>query len=382
MSRTVAVEMAQDGGYQERREVLSPAINVIGLPFFFIAAVLSFYSAYPLLHEAQGSLGPFPIWPFFLHILAAILTGLGVFLALGKEEQSRNGWGLFMAMFAFLAGPVGVLGGILSYLLARGQPRQSPLTDVVKAEMFVTSVDEVEPDDLQSLDLKIRDEAQVEPIIDMLPLADIPTAIAIVNRLRERGERADIEMIREVSNDPRPEVYQYALAILDKMEKQFAGLVYGLAQEIKEHPKDPTLRVEMAKLHIEYIQSGLLDESLTDYYWELTLSHLFEAMLKHPGKAELGADFAQLLAMQDLVSEAAAVARVVLKKDPSFIQAQFLVLQSLFNQAVEGAEPQALSMARKTALENAWAVRMPKKRQPGMGPTYDLAHFWFGGDNA
>lgn len=381
MSRTIAVERDDLGHYHESRHILSPEINLLGVPFWLIAILLSGYSSYILLFGAEGSQGPFPFLGFFLHCLAAACTGLGVYIALGRDEEARTGWGLFTGMFAFLAGPVGVLGGILSYLLARGQPRQMPLTEVVKAEMFIKAIDEEDSDEVQSLALKIRDEAQVEPIVDMLPLADIPTAIAIVNRLRERGERQDIEMIREVSNDPRPEVYQYALAILDKMEKKFAGEVYALAQEIKERPNDAQLRIDMAKLHIEYIQSGLLDESLRDYYWELTLSHLFQAMLSHPKNTGLGSDFAQLLAMTGLVEEAGTVAAIVLKKEPSLLQAQLLVLQGMFQKATEG-DTEALAEARKTALSNGWAVHVPRKRTTGLGPTYDLAHFWFGDENA
>lgn len=381
MSRTIAVERDELGHFQERRHILSPEINLLGVPFWLIAILLSGYSAYILLFGAEGAQGPFPFVGFLLHCLAAVCTGLGVFIALGRDEEARTGWGLFTAMFAFLAGPVGVVGGILSYLLARGQPRQMPLTEVVKAEMFIKAVDEEDSEEVQSLALKIRDEAQVEPIVDMLPLADVPTAIAIVNRLRERGERQDIEMIREVSNDPRPEVYQYALAILDKMEKEFAGKVYALAQEIKERPDDAQLRIDMAKLHIEYIQSGLLDESLRDYYWELTLSHLFQAMLSHPKNTGLGSDFAQLLAMADLVEEAGTVAAIVLKKEPSLLQAQLLVLQGMFQKATEG-DLEALVEARKTALSNSWAVHVPRKRTTGLGPTYDLAHYWFGDENA
>lgn len=360
------------------RNTLSSVINLLGIPLFIIAVVASFWGAKILLLEPPGTMGDFPFWGFFLHCVGAFFCGLGVFVALGSGEESRTGWGLYTGIFAFLAGPVGVLGSILCYLLARGQPRVTPLTEVVKAEMFVTVLDEEEPDEVQSLDLKIREEAQVEPLIDMLPLADIPTAIAIVNRLRERGSKTDIEMIREVSNDSRPEVYQYALAILDKMEKEFAGEVYVLSEEIAQRPTDAQLRVEMAKLHINYMNSGLLDESLSEYYWELTLSHLFEAMLSHPDKSELGSDFAQLLATQGLVQEASTVAKQILKKDPSLIQAQLLVLRSLF-EGVDSDDTSGLIEAHKTSLENAWAVRVPKKRSQGIGPTFDLANFWFGG---
>jgi hypothetical protein len=348
---------------------------------FALALGLSCAASYWLLRSGAEP-AVFPWFGFAVHVGASVLTGAGIAIALGPEETARHGWATFLGIFALLAGPAGVVLGIISYLVARGQPTRTPLTEVVKAEMFVTVVAEEEPEDLATMDLKIREQSQVEPFIDMLPVADIPTAIAIVNRLRERGQRRDIEMIREVTSDPRPEVYQHALAILDKMEKIFAARVCSLQQEIHLNPKRASLRVEMAKVHLDYIQSGLLDESLRDYYWELSLAHLFEAMLARPQCAELGADLAQLLAIKGLIAEAGAVATVVLKKNPSMLQAQFLVVQSMYEKALEEGSTQGLLAAKRTALESAWAVKLPKKRTAGLGPTYDLAHFWFGDRHA
>lgn len=364
------------------RSTLSEEVNPRSIPVFLLALLLSGVASYLMLRAGWAQSTPFPWLGFSLHSLAALATGGGIALALGPEETARYGWAVFLSMFAFLAGPVGVILGIASYLMARGQPTRTPLTEVVKAEMFVTVVADEEPEDLATLDLKIREQSQVEPFVDMLPVADIPTAIAIVNRLRERGQRQDIEMIRQVTLDPRPEVYQYALAILDKMEKEFAARVYALQQEIHSHPKRPGLQVEMARLHLDYMRSGLLDESLCDYYWELSLSHLFEAMLSAPQNPELGADLAQLLAEKAMTTEAAAVASVVLKKNPGMQQAQLLVVQALYEKALEEGSTAGLLSAKRTALESAWAIRLPKKRTPGLGPTYDLTHFWFGDRDA
>ena len=366
---------------QASRSTLAEEVEPRSIPFFLAGLTLSCLAAKWLL-GGQQDMVTFPWLAFATHLLASLLTGAGIAIALGPEETARHGWALFLGVFAFLAGPVGVVGGIISYLMARGQPTRTPLTEVVKAEMFVTMVPEEEPEDLATLDLKIREQAQVEPFIDMLPMADIPTAIAIVNRLRERGQRQDIQMIREVSNDPRPEVYQYALAILDKMEREVAARVCELQQEIHLHPKRANLRVQMARLHLDYVQSGLLDESLLDYYWELTLSHLFEAMLLSPQRAELGADLAQLLALQGLYEQAGAVAALVLKKNPSMLQAQLLVVQSLYERALENDSSQGVLAAKRAALESAWAINLPRKRTPGLGPTYELAHFWFGDRDA
>lgn len=360
------------------RHTLAEEVNPRSLPLFAIALALSCWAAYRLLLQPSAPQDGFPWSTFAIHILASLLSGAGIVIALGAEETARHGWAAFLGVFAFLAGPVGVVLGVASYLVARGQPTRLPLTEVVKAEMFVTVVPDEEPEELATMELKIREQSQVEPFVDMLPVADIPTAIAIVNRLRERGQRPDIEMIRQVTSDPRPEVYQYALAILDKMEKEFAARVYTLQQEIAEHPRRASLRVQMAKLHTDYIQSGLLDESLREYYWELSLSHLFEAMLTSPQNADLGADLAQLLALQGLTEQAGAVAAVVLKKDPSKLQAQFVAVQAIYEKALREENLHGVFAARRSALESAWAVKLPKRRTPGQGVSYDLAHFWFG----
>lgn len=363
------------------RSTLAEEVNPRSVPVFALALGLSAAASYLLLRSNAQPM-EFPWLGFLMHTLAAVATGMGIAIALGIEETARHGWAAFLGVFAFLAGPVGVVLGIASYLVARGQPTRTPLTEVVKAEMFVTVVAEDEAEDLATLDLKIREQAQVEPFVDMLPVADIPTAIAIVNRLRERAQRQDIEMIRQVTSDPRPEVYQYALAILDKMEKEFAARVYALQQEIHLHPKRAALRIEMARLHLDYMRSGLLDESLCDYYWELSLSHLFEAMLAAPQQPELGADLALLLAEKELVAEAGAVASVVLKKNPGMQQAQLLVVRAAYEKALEEGSTAGLLAAKRTALESAWAISLPKKRSSALGPTYDLAHFWFGDRDA
>ena len=380
MSQTVAVEVEEAGESRNDSVVLPEELNLLCIPFFLVGLLVSLYSAKLLLFSGGGGQGAFPWWPFFLHLCAALIAALGILLAGGKHDKSRHGWALFTVIFSIMAGPLGLLGGALGFFFARSTSKGHNLLDVIKAEMFVTNAEEEEGTELGSLDLQIRQETQVEPIVDLLPLADVPTTIAIINRLREDGGREDIEMIRSISADPRPEVYQFALSILDKMEKQFAADVYSLSTEIADHPKDPALRIEMAKLHLNYIESGLLDDSLRDYYWELTLSHLFEAMLSSPQNPELGADFAHLLALQGLVDEASTVASVVLKKEPSLVQAQLLVLRAHFERATGGKDDGALMTARKTALENSWAVRLPRKRVGGQTTTYDLTHFWFGGE--
>lgn len=361
------------------RATLAADMQLRSLPWLVFALASSSFGAWAI---GQAPPGEFPWLGATCHTLGAVATGWGIATALGPGETARHGWALFLGTFALLAGPVGVIFAVVSYLLARGQPTRLPLTEVVKAEMFVTEVPDCEPEELLPLDLKVREHAQIEPFVDLLPVADVATAIAMVNRLKERGQRADVEMIRRLTADPRPEVYQYALAVLDKLERGFAARFFELAQQSQENPRGLGPKLELARLHLEYIQSGLLDDLLEEYYWEIALGHLFEALLARPQHPELGADLAQVLALRGLVREAGQVATVVVRRQPSLLQAQLLILESLYQQALESQDPGLLLSAKRTALESAWAVSLPSTRSRDGGSTYDLAHFWFGDRDA
>ncbi|MGE0488256.1 MAG: hypothetical protein AB7S38_03465 [Vulcanimicrobiota bacterium] len=368
--------MAEEAAVKDDRKKLSSDINPIAWLIWVVGLVLSLLGTWMLVREQTLV---FPTVAVLLYLAGAVLTAGGTGLALSLTDPAGWAWASLSGVMALLVGPLGVVMGVVCYLMARGQPTGQPLTEVVKAEMWIKAEEPEEVDELAPLDLKIREQARTEPIVDLLPYADVATAIAIVNRLRERGNHDDIQMIRQISRDPRPEVYQYAISQLDRLEKEFAGRIYRIEADMKAQPARTELRIDLAREYLRYIDSGLLDEGLRDYYWELTLAHVFEAMLAHPRGEELAVDVAHLLHMQGLYKSATRVAQAALKRAPESLQGQLLVLQTMVDQAQAEGKYTLLREARTRALESAWAVPVPKKREAGAGPTFDLAHFWFEG---
>lgn len=363
----------------DNRRRLKRDMNPLAWVLWVIGFFISCYAAYLLV------VTPAPAFPWLgvlLHVVATALIGGGVGLALSLTDPAGWAWASIATFFTFLVGPIGALLGVFCYLVARGQPTGEPLTEVVKAEMWIRTDEPEEIEDLPPMDLAILEQARVEPIVDLLPYADVTTTIAIINRLKDRANKEDIEMIRQIAQDKRPEVYQYAIAQLSRMERDFNSRIYGLGAEIKAKPAHTELRLELAKVYLEYIESGLLDESLRDYYLELTLAQVLEAMLKHQYAQELAVDVAHLLHYHGLYREASSVAQAALKRDPANLKGQLLVLHAMFERAQEQARPTLLKEAKTRALESGWAVHVPKKRSAGLGPTFDLANFWFEGRKA
>jgi hypothetical protein len=262
------------------------------------------------------------------------------------------------------------------YLFGVGQPTEMPLVDVVKAEMFVRSAPTHVRHEVVAFDVQLREELRTQPIVDLLPYADTATAIAIVNKLAEQRKPEDLKLLRQMSQDRRAEVYQFALSKLDEFDRDYATRIFHLKEQLRYAPDDVGLRVELAKVYYDYTNSGLLDESLTEYYWEMTLAQLFDAMRLEHSRLDLVVDMARLFLMRDMVLEAEAAAQDVLRKEPANLDAQLVLLECLTARAQEEGNPYLLQQARVRALESAWAIKLPRSRE--QHPLYKVAQYWFG----
>lgn len=326
---------------------------------------------------APGSTGleAFPVGACLLHFVATALAVAGTWVSMGSNHQAARGWSVIVGFFAFFGGPLGYLAGVLCYLFGIGQPTELPLVDVVKAEMWIKQSSHT-VHDIPNFEAELQQELTTQPIVDLLPYADVPTSIAIINKLFETRSRDDVKLLHKMTQDRRLEVYQYALSKLDELEKDYGTRIFHIKEQLRFRPNDPVLRVDLAKLYLDYTHSGLLDGLLEDYYWELTLAQIFEAIrFDERARAELIPEVGKLFIEKKMFKEAALMVEDSLKKDASQVGQQMLLLNSLYSQAMNENRPELLAEARRHALESGWAVKLPRRRE---GKLYDSVHFWFG----
>ena len=340
-------------------------------------ALCSIIACFVMLSSAprDTSVGGFPWFGAGLHLTGVVLAYFGTRVAKGSHPSSA-GWALLVSFFALFGGPLGFLAGVACYLFGVGQPTEMPLVDVVKAEMFVRTASASKVEHVGAFDVQLREELRTQPVVDLLPYADVATAIAIINKLADQRKRGDLIMLRELSQDRRPEVYQFALSRLDEFERDYATRIYHLKEQLTYRPDDVGLRVELAKVYYDYTNSGLLDDSLEDYYWEMTLAQLFEGMRFESHRQDLVVDMARLFLMRQMYREAEAAVEDVLRKEPANLDAQLLLLECLTERAQIEGDPALLQQARKRALESAWAIKLPKSQE--QHPLFKVAQYWFG----
>lgn len=330
--------------------------------------------AFSLVFEGSGA--GFPWAGSCLHLVATALAGAGTAFAKGLTHPAARGWAALVVFFAFFGGPLGYLAGVACYLFGVGQPTEMPLVEVVKAEMWIKPAPERE--ELVTFEAQLREELRTQPIVDLIPYADVPTAIAIINKLAETRSFDDVQLLRRMSTDRRPEVYQYALSKLDTMEREYALRIFRLQDQLTARATEAPLRIELAKVYLEYTESGLLEGALYDYYWELTLGQVLEAILLDPSRRDLLLDLARLFTARRRYAEAQRILEEIVGRERTNLKAQLLLVECLMERAQRENKPELLTQARRRALESAWALRVP----PVSSPLHALARFWFGREKA
>ena len=370
-SKTVAVEDARRGHDDRAPSLISLCLWLIGLILSVIAFLLFNYGS------GSTSNSGFPFLGCLFHLGSVAVAFYSTRFARGTQHPASKGWAVLVGFFAMFGGPLGYLAGVLCYLYGVGQPTELPLVDVVKAEMWIKPAMGLEKEDIPSFEIQLREELRTQPIVDLLPYADIPTAVAIINKLFETRTRDDVKLLQQMTQDRRPEVYQYALSKVDELEKEYGAKIYHLQEQLRYRPNDPGLRVELAKLYLGYTTSGLLNGSLEDYYWELTLAQLFEAIrYDELNRRELVVDLGRMFLIKGLYHEAQMIVEEVVRREPANIAAQLLVLECIVERAQKENKPELIAQARRHARESSWAVRVPARRD--QSTHFDVAQFWFG----
>ncbi|MEW6277759.1 MAG: hypothetical protein AB1758_03975 [Candidatus Eremiobacterota bacterium] len=373
MTIKVEVQGTEPAGYLEKpARVAEPLPGAVSWLCWVAGVIATFLGTRLLL----GSTDTFPLLGFVLYVAGAAALAFGVWWAKGPQHPAAVGWAIFSVFFCLFAGIYGSLISLVVYVLSRGQPSDTPLVDVVRAEMWVQSTAPPERDDTLPLEVQFRNEIKTEPIIDMIPNADVPTALAIADRLAEAREPRQRKLLLRLAQDPRQEVYQYAMAKLNHLQQEFAVRIYQLTEKRRYRPDDADLSVSLASVYCDYIDSGLVEEGLEDYYWELTLAHLFEAMVADPSNTRMPVRMAALLRSRGLFQESLQVLEGTLQRHPGDVGAHLLLLEALYEGGQGAGQAGMARQVRKRALESGWAVKLPRKREGQV--LSELAHFWFG----
>jgi len=284
-----------------------------------------------------------------IHGLAsAAAAGAAALLVPISSPVSRAQMGALVGAFVLLLPGYGL--AILACLLASLRFIPPPPGDLL-AEF----VEHTAPTDgggpkrrMRAGDIPLVEHLQVEPLIDMLDTPDVDLKSAVIDAMAKRRSAKMVACIQGCLTDPRPEVYQYAMAKLGRLQEEFTRDIGEATAAVQAATDAAEPHYRLAALYEEYLASGLVDETLVAFYRGLLEKEYRAVLARSPFDTTATLALGRVLLEMEQTDEAAVHFRSVLDRDPACIEARFGMV------AVHYAEREWGSMQRE--VENVLAL--------------------------
>ena len=207
-----------------------------------------------------------------LHGLASLLLG-----AATRSSSLPRCFTPVVAAWVLLMPVVGVLSLVLLALALRLIPPPG-------GDLLDEFREHVEPeadlsDSPRMAQLPLLDHLHVQPLVDLLESPDIEIRRAVLEAMARRGSAPLVACIQKCVNDPRPEIYQLAVAKLSHLQESHSQQISQARAAYQRQPGAAS-GYTLAEAYNHYIESGLVEPAIRPVYWE-QLARLYAEILEY-----------------------------------------------------------------------------------------------------
>ena len=178
----------------------------------------------------------------------------------------------------------------------------------------------------------LRVQRGIEPLVDMLNTPDPQMKRAVLETIAKLQNPKLIPHIVAALQDPRPEVYQFAMAKVLKLQEKFQTEIAHALDAVKESPTDARLRWNLADVYNRFLTSGLVDDSLKGYYRDQLRTQYSEILKLTPRRTDVRVSLGRLFLENNQLDEAKTLLEETIRIDPSDLEARFGMIEVLFLQ--------------------------------------------------
>lgn len=248
-------------------------------------------------------------------VVAGFLAG-----ALWYVFRQTAGGRAWVALGGLFALAVPVLGPLASGCLLL--PLQ-PLLARLRPDLEGPGTPEEEGTPLPSSRKARQAEADLQAYLDIEPYADLlwsPDATvkkSVINAIAEQPSPKLISLLRWCLSDPRPEVYQLALAKLGKIQKHHADEILLATERTRSYPDSIQAHRGLAEAYERFAESGLVEGTLQQYSRQMALASFQAILAREPGNSTALEAIARLAVAAGRVDEALTAYETLLRETGS-----------------------------------------------------------------
>jgi tetratricopeptide (TPR) repeat protein len=225
-------------------------------------------------------------------------------------------------------------------------------------------------------------EAELQAYLDIEPYADLlwspdPTVKkSVINAIAERPSPQLIGLLRWCLSDPRPDVYQLALAKLGKIQAAHAVGIFHATERTRSHPDSVQAHRGLAQAYEAFAESGLLEGAVQQYYRQMALGSYQAVLAREPGNRAARQAIARLAAGAGRFDEALSAYEGLLQEAGS-AEARLGILKVWYERARLTGDREALDRLVTVIRESKSALASVGGSRQDAAALQDL-QWWLG----
>ena len=298
---------------------------------FSIIAVASEFSVGPVVDLLLA---------FAFHLGAAVTVAFGFWGRWDFRYPGEKNWAVVGFVLVLTIPVYGLLGYAAAFAAVHINAHRNQESSVVTAfEEHVAYDAEVgatankwRPRPASSLFRNDGEEAAVAPLVDIIKAGDPELKRGAIFSLGRLSRKTAVKILREALHDVDPDSQFYIAGQLSRIEKELSDALIHTRRKLELEPDNIELKVQLARHGKEYIDSGLAEDSVQEYFIRQAISLCEEVLDTDIERLDVLFDLAELYALVEDHMSAATAWRRVLDLDPLDVDAKVGLARAYFEQ--------------------------------------------------
>lgn len=178
----------------------------------------------------------------------------------------------------------------------------------------------------------LKDIETLEPLSEMLMTKDPQLKRAILEAISQRRNPKLTPLLVEAIRDPRPEIYQFAIAKVAERRHEYTLEITRATKAVETAPDNMENHHRLVKAYRQYLSSGLVNPSVADFYLKKLYTEIEKKLSDSVRNSEKAQRLGQFLLEKHRWRDAEKIFRQILIHQPDNAEAQTGLLQTLYRQ--------------------------------------------------
>ncbi len=222
-----------------------------------------------------------------IHCAASILSFLVFRIYSSKEHNDLKFYSYLCGLMTLFLSLIGIIGITISFLLVKF---------ILKKKGHFTTADDplenIEEESLLSEDITdtntlLKEETNIEPILDIINGDDPALKRGAINLLREIGSKEAIQFLKKCISDPNEEIRFYTSSALKRLNDSYIQHLKKVSEKTEGEKPSAFDFQKLGEVYKKYAESGLCDQSARDYYLGLAKKTFIETLSLDPENIEI-----------------------------------------------------------------------------------------------